>query len=145
MQRTVAHTLMAVKDGAGGEDYDSFQMLGYDFMFDADMKVWLLEVRITSPRRQNDCCATEKNSTQRQLYMKQHKVMQIVAPGVEQVNGSPACAERMLEPFVRDLKETVLDSIFPCPAVQRHNNAADGTPSAENQFERIDLAMFGLE
>lgn len=75
---------------------------------------------------------------------------------VEQVNGSPACAERMLEPFVHDLKETLIDSIFPPREKElgscdrnRDSDSSGGLTSggcqSKNQFELIDLTSFSLE
>lgn len=45
MRRAVARTVACVIDAMGGGDaYDAFQVLGYDFMPDENGKVWLLEV-----------------------------------------------------------------------------------------------------
>jgi hypothetical protein len=45
MRRAVAQTVACVIDAMGGGDaYDAFQVLGYDFMPDENGKVWLLEV-----------------------------------------------------------------------------------------------------
>jgi tubulin--tyrosine ligase len=45
MTRAVARTVACVIDAMGGGDaYDAFQVLGYDFMPDENGKVWLLEV-----------------------------------------------------------------------------------------------------
>ena len=45
MRRAVARTVNCVIDAMGGsEEYDAFQVLGYDFMPDENGKVWLLEV-----------------------------------------------------------------------------------------------------
>ena len=45
MRMIAAHTVASVAESLGGDDaYDSFQLLGYDFMPDEDGKVWLLEV-----------------------------------------------------------------------------------------------------
>lgn len=46
MRTIAAHTVASVAESLapGDEPYDSFQLLGYDFMPDEDGKVWLLEV-----------------------------------------------------------------------------------------------------
>ena len=45
MRAIAAHTVASVAESLGGDDaFDSFQLLGYDFMPDEDGKVWLLEV-----------------------------------------------------------------------------------------------------
>ena len=45
MRSIAAHTVASIFDCCGGDEaFDSFQVLGYDFMPDEDGKVWLLEV-----------------------------------------------------------------------------------------------------
>ena len=45
MRRAAAQTIRCVVNAMGGGDaYDAFQVLGYDFMPDEKGKVWLLEV-----------------------------------------------------------------------------------------------------
>ncbi|XP_046349218.2 tubulin--tyrosine ligase-like [Haliotis rufescens] len=68
-----------------GLDYWSFQLLGFDFMVDSDLKVWLLEV-----------------------------------------NGAPACAQKLLSGLVQSLVETAIDPVFvPYGRVQHGPNLFD--------------------
>ncbi|KAK3259864.1 hypothetical protein CYMTET_31153, partial [Cymbomonas tetramitiformis] len=71
MRYIVIHTVASIREVVGGVDYDCFQLLGYDFMIDEDMKVWLLEV-----------------------------------------NGSPACASRLLDRFAADVVKIIIDPLI---------------------------------
>jgi len=62
-----------------------------------------------------------------------------------EVNGSPACAERMVHDFAVDLKEAVLD-----PYVLGSGGGGDQVESGaalrpENRFERIHMNLCSVE
>jgi len=101
MQSTVRHSLEAIRDNTEAPtNYKSFQVLGYDFIFDDEYNAKLLEV-----------------------------------------NGSPACATRMLEEFARDLVEAAIDPIFGVDAGEGFAVFAPHEPggriTGESPFEEI--------
>ncbi|XP_046578237.1 tubulin--tyrosine ligase-like [Haliotis rubra] len=86
--RSIVKTCLGIvqsKLNTTGLDYWSFQLLGFDFMVDSDLKVWLLEV-----------------------------------------NGAPACAQKLLSGLVQSLVETAIDPVFvPYGQVQYGPNLFD--------------------
>ncbi|XP_067680791.1 tubulin--tyrosine ligase-like isoform X2 [Haliotis asinina] len=86
--RSIVKTCLGIvqsKLNTTGLDFWSFQLLGFDFMVDNDLKVWLLEV-----------------------------------------NGAPACAQKLLSSLVQSLVETAIDPLFvPYGQVQYGPNLFD--------------------
>lgn len=74
MRRIVTECLMSVKEQINTDSlpYNSFQLFGFDFMVDADLRVYLIEI-----------------------------------------NGSPACARKLLPDLAKSLSETAIDPLFP--------------------------------